>query len=77
MLVKANKVMSDESLSVKDQEKVNDMVKQLEEAKKNLKLKAPDTDTEDSDHAGSKLDNKDDGNQNDSKNESHAVKTGD
>lgn len=77
VLVKANKVMSDESLSVKDQEKVNDMVKQLEEAKKNLKLKAPDTDTEDSDHAGSKPDNKDDGNQNDSKNESHAVKTGD
>lgn len=77
VLVKANKVMSDESLSVKDQEKVNDMVKQLEEAKKNLKLKAPETDTEDSDHAGSKPDNKDDGNQNDSKNESHAVKTGD
>lgn len=76
VLVKANKVMADENLSVDNQKQVEDVVKELKAAMENLKLKTPDTDG--SDNTGSKPNNnKEDGNQNNSKAESQAVKTGD
>ena len=76
VLVKANKVMADENLSVDNQKQVEDVVKELKVAIENLKLKTPDTDG--SDNTGSRPNsNKEDGNQNNSKAESQAVKTGD